>query len=335
MKYYMNNSYALLQAGTECADCVICPQKLYLDITEDCNLWCAMCRDERSICGKTMTFDLFKKVVDETCPYVRSYSLFNWGEPLLVEDFYERVLYVNAKKRSDCTVEISTNGMLLNQRMIQFLAEQKVGVTISVDGATKETFEKIRRGGNFEHIMNNISEITKAYQAFPDYCSPSFYISIQKENQSQLLDIIKLAQSLGIRRVGFGLVMSPMELAPDQGDRLCWELEQVYQFLDDNDMFCDIYPTKVGNYLLVGNNYREQSTFLVSTTCNAPIVSAVVEYSGDVYLCCNVGEYVGNISNNSFLELWKSEAYARLRNQVNNPCSMPEKCKCCAWFNRN
>lgn len=335
MKYYLNNSYALLQADAGCGDCVLCPQKLYLDITEDCNLWCTMCRNEISMCGRTMSFDLYRKVIDETCPYVRNYSLFNWGEPLLVEDFYERVLYVNAKKRMDCTVEISTNGMLLDSKMVQFLADQKVSVTISVDGATKESYEKIRRGGNFDRVMNHIKSIVKAYQKFPDICSPSFYISIQKDNQNQLLDIVKLAYSLGVRRVGCGLVMIPDECSPIQGVELCQELEQVYKFMDDHDMLCDIYPTKVGNYLLVGNCYCEQTSFITSTTCNAGNVSAVIGYSGDVYLCCNLGAYVGNVCSGNFLDLWKSEAYRHLRNRVNNPQSMPKRCKCCAWFNRN
>lgn len=38
MKYYLNNSYALLQADAGCGDCVLCPQKIYLDITENCKL---------------------------------------------------------------------------------------------------------------------------------------------------------------------------------------------------------------------------------------------------------------------------------------------------------
>lgn len=83
MKYYLNNSYAMLQATKDCADNMTCPQKLYLDIIQDCNLWCKMCREKKSISGKTMSYGLFRKIVDETSQFVRSYSMFNWGEPLL------------------------------------------------------------------------------------------------------------------------------------------------------------------------------------------------------------------------------------------------------------
>lgn len=337
MKYYLKNSYELMSEGKNCSDCMICPQKLYLDITQDCNLWRKMCRNEKTISGKTMLFDLFKKIVDETSPFVRSYSLFNWGEPLLVRDFRERIKYVNQKKRQDCIVEISTNGMLLNKEMIDFLVSKQVNIIISVDGADKSTFESIRRGANFELIMKNAKEAAQAYKDYPIYQSPSFYISIQRENQQQVVEIVKLAHFLGIKRVGCGIVTSPNDLAPNQNETLCQELENAYHFVENNGMFFDVYPTKVGNYVLWGDKYCELSNFVVNTTCNAPLVSATIGYSGNVYLCCNKGACVGNVSdaNSSFLDLWKSEQYNQLRREVNSQTSMPQKCRECSWFNRN
>lgn len=335
MKYYLNNSYEFLMGDTDCADNALCPQKLHLDITQDCNLFCQMCRPERSICGKVMPMELFQRVVEETAPYVRSYSLFNWGEPLLVKDFCDRVLFVNHHKRSDCIVEISTNGMLLSNEMINFLHKEKVSIIISVDSADKKVFESIRRGSDFERIMRNAEYAAAKYRDFPIQYAPEFYISIQKDNQNEILEIVKLAHSLGIRRIGCGLVVSAQKYAPEQNERLCHELEQAYLYVKQNGMFIDILPTKVGNYVLSGEKYCDASDFIVSTVCNALYVSATIEYSGDVYLCCNFGERVGNVSEGSFLELWKSRRYNIFRSVVNEWGRMPKNCENCAWFNRN
>lgn len=335
MKYYLNNSYEMLQSTSHCGDCMICPQKLYLDITHDCNLWCKMCRSEKSIRGETMPLDLFKRTVDETSPYVRSYSLFNWGEPLLVKDFRERVRYVNERKRKDCNVEISTNGMLLNGQMLEFLVREKVQVIISVDSADKAVFEAIRRGSDFERIMFNAQKAADAYKDFPLQQSPSFYISIQKDNQQQILQIVKLAHSLGIRRIGCGIVVSPFEYAAQQNKALCQELLKAYCFIEENGMFLDVYPTKVGGFVFADGTYKSSTGFIVSTTCNAPLISAAIAYSGDVYLCCNAGDCAGNITAGGFLEIWKSQRYNDLRRDVNDPHRMPDKCRDCAWFNRN
>jgi len=59
MKFYVNNSFVQMQACLGGQVSLDYPQKLYLDITQDCNLSCKMCRDELQITGKTMPFDLF------------------------------------------------------------------------------------------------------------------------------------------------------------------------------------------------------------------------------------------------------------------------------------
>ena len=167
MRYYLQNSYMQLHADINGATGLACPEKLYLDITEDCNLRCPMCRSEVKVDGKTMPIELFKRLIDETSPYCKSYSLFIWGEPLILNDFRKRVQYVHAKKRPDCNIEISTNGMLLTDDMIRFLRRYEVRVIVSFDGANKDTFEKIRCGANFKRVCDNAKRLNLAYEDTP------------------------------------------------------------------------------------------------------------------------------------------------------------------------
>ena len=334
MKYYTNNSYKQMQTCSGGQVTLDCPEKIYLDITQDCNLYCKMCRDGLDISGKTMPYNLFCRLVSETAPYVKSYSLFNWGEPLIVKDFRERVAYVNSLKRADCTVDISTNGMLLTDDMIGFLRSHEVIVTVSFDGADKETFEEIRCGANFERICSNLEKLSEAYLGVPPKKAPGIYTAIQRKNQEQLLAIAKLVHSLGIRRMGFGLVPTPIEYAPDTGEALRLEIEKTTAYIDSQEMLNDLYPTRIGDYLLWGGQYVPIEHFIVDYTCNAPLVNASIAYNGDVYLCCNVGGLVGNVSEKSFIEIWKSQAYDEFRESVNSVGAMPNKCKKCWWFNR-
>lgn len=334
MRYYLNNSYSHMQALKGSQLSLKCPLKLYLDITEDCNMYCIMCREKLTVSGKTMNMDLFKRIIDETSGFVSSYSLFNWGEPLLVKDFKERVLYLSYKKRKEATIDISTNGMLLNQGMIDFLLSQDVIVTVSFDGADKDTFESIRRGSVFENICNNLESLSKTFDKNQIDKSPGVYVSIQKHNQNQLLDIIKLVNRLGIKRVGFGIVTNPDKYRPDYTDNLRSIIKESKKYMDDEGMLNDLYPTKVGDFLWEGNDYYHESNYLVEKGCNAPFVSASIGYNGDVYLCCNVGEFVDNINDKSFHEIWNGERYENLRKSVNDEDLMPIRCKECTWFNR-
>lgn len=334
MKYYLNNSYSQMQACSGGQVTLKCPEKLYLDITQDCNLYCRMCRDSLQMTGKTMPFDLFCRLVDETAPYVKCYSFYNWGEPLVVEDFRQRVEYVNAVKRPDCAVEISTNGMLLSDEMIGFLHTNGVDVIVSFDGADRETFEGIRCGSDFGRICNQLRKLAAAYAEKPPHRQPRIYTSIQRDNQGQLLKIAQLAHSLGIRRMGFGLVTSPLEYAPDMGEELRAEIEETSAYLDSHKMLNDLYPTRVGDYLWWGNQYSHRDGFILDNRCNAPFVSATIAYNGDVFLCCNVGEFVDNVSDESFLALWQSGRYDDLRAAVNDGDAMPDRCRHCWWVNR-
>ena len=334
MKHYMFNSYMQLQADIDSAATVICPEKIYLDITEDCNLKCAMCRDEVQMDGKIMPIELFKRLVDETSPYCKSYSLFIWGEPLVIGDFRERVRYVYSKKRSDCNIEISTNGMLLINDMIRFLRRYEVRVIVSFDGANKSTFEKIRSEANYERICENAKKLNQIYEDTPLDIAPATYTAVQKDNQSELSKIVKTVSKLGFRRIGFGLVTGPAEFAP-RLDNLHNELRDAYIAADHEELFIELYPARVGDYVFCNDKYDPAEDFVVRTRCDAPLSSAVIRYDGEVCLCCNFGAAVGNITGRSFLEIWQSKRYDELREAVNNPDIMPEICRRCWWVNRN
>ncbi len=334
MKYYLLNSYMQIQGDINSAVTPCCPEKLYIDITEDCNLHCRMCRDNVQMDGKIMSITVFKRLIDETSPFCKSYSLFNWGEPLVAADFKERVKYVYGKKRSDCNIEISTNGMLLTDDMIRFLREYEVRVIVSFDSADKTIFEKIRRGAKYERICENAKKLNRAYEDASLVLAPASYTSVQKDNQTGLTRIAKAVSSLGFRRFGIGLVVAPAEYAPCLGERLCNELQAAYEIVRNNEMFLEMYPTRIGEYVFWGDKYVPAEDFVVRTRCDAPLVSASVRYDGEVCLCCNFGAAVGNITDKSFLEIWKSKRYDELREAVNDSAAMPKPCRGCWWVNR-
>jgi radical SAM protein with 4Fe4S-binding SPASM domain len=101
-----------------------------------------------------ITPELFKKIFHEFIPY--SIKL-NWrGEPLINKGLPYMVKY--AKDKGVHEVSFNTNGLLLNRENIYQLANAGLDwIIISVDGATKSTYEQIRRGGDFEKLVKNIT----------------------------------------------------------------------------------------------------------------------------------------------------------------------------------
>lgn len=100
-----------------------------------------------------MSWDTYYKIFNEYVPY--SIKL-NWrGEPLLHKHVAEFVWYA----KSVCVNEVSvnTNGLLLNPILAEEFAKAGLNWLIfSVDGATKGTYEKIRKGSDFNTVVKNI-----------------------------------------------------------------------------------------------------------------------------------------------------------------------------------
>jgi radical SAM protein with 4Fe4S-binding SPASM domain len=224
--------------------------------------------------------------------------------------------------------------MLLDDEIIAFLRAHEVRVIVSFDGADKVTFEKIRCGANFERISQNAAKLNRAYEDTPLDIAPASYTAIQRDNQSGLVEIVKVVAKLDFRRVGYGLVTGSKQFVPEVNQELLSELLSDYRMAGEYEMFLELFPTKVGAYVYSGDRYVSEDAFVVHTRCDAPLVNAVIRYDGAVCLCCNYGDVVGNVNDGSFLELWKSDTYDRLREAVNCKKRMPNACRNCWWVNR-
>lgn len=336
MMQYTSNSLQQLTSKMPAQITNKLPMKVYLDLTEDCNFVCVMCRDEIINEGRIMKKELFKRLVDETCEGATSYSIFNWVESLILKDIKERIDYLISKKRPEALIDISTNGSLLNEDMSKFLLERNIEVTVSFDGANKETFEKLRKGGNFEHICANLkkaSEIAKNKNISKDR-KPGIYTSIQKENWKEITDIVKLAKELGVERIAMGPVVGPEEFRAEVTREFIDEISQAINYARENDIFVDMYPTKLENYVWNGDKYVNADNYQIDKNCNAPITTVSIKWNGEVYLCCNVGEFVEEVTNKSFSEIWNGDKYNELRVNVNREGKMPRMCLRCPWVNR-
>ncbi len=105
---------------------------------------------------------------------------------------YKKLLYGGSDKRN--SVIIMTNGTLFTKREWEKLEEkyEHIGFMVSVDAATKETYEKVRCGGNFDNLMKNmdfLSELRKENKV----SSVKVIMIVQKANYMEIPCFIKWA----------------------------------------------------------------------------------------------------------------------------------------------
>lgn len=105
-------------------------------------------------------------------------------------------------------LRISTNGMLLTPETSRYLVERGVvgKLNVSLDGATRETVEKIRRRVSYDTVMANLRAFYGQLERlnYPVAVSLSFVLC--KDNYRELPDFVRLA-------AGFGRTAPPTTLA--------------------------------------------------------------------------------------------------------------------------
>ena len=140
---------------------------VFFETTDFCNARCVMCgakhmRRKRQI----MPMDIYQKAVEQFAQAKgHSAMLSAFGEPLLDPYIVDRVAFAR-KFPTINRVGFSTNGSLLTAEKYQALVEAGLtSLSISVDGFSKEAYERIRVGLSFETLYDNISKVLDAHEA--------------------------------------------------------------------------------------------------------------------------------------------------------------------------
>ncbi|MBI5598494.1 MAG: radical SAM protein, partial [Deltaproteobacteria bacterium] len=143
------------------------PSIAYFDATNICPLSCPLCPTGQKDGGAprgTMTMETFKRIYDEVGPYLYELHLYNWGEPLLNRGLVDMIRY--AKKDYNPNIVISTTlSKIPREWALEVMRSGVDMISVSIDGATQETYGKYRVGGRFDEVIGTLSYISGVKKA--------------------------------------------------------------------------------------------------------------------------------------------------------------------------
>ena len=168
------------------------PDRVYVESTNVCNLDCIMCPTGLHIDTRPkgyMEWDLYTQIIDEIAPFAEAVVLHSWGEPLLHQRILDMIRY--AKER-DVFVETSTNATLLDEETARKLIDSGLDrVYLSMDGLTKETYEKVRVKGHFETVRGNIERFLDLKHELGSPIEADIQIVRLSETDAEVDDFVK------------------------------------------------------------------------------------------------------------------------------------------------
>ncbi len=187
------------------------PRNLLVNFEDSCNLRCESCRDKVQIAnGKEYEKNIryADLLIEKVLPHVEFIIMAGTGE-VFVGKGYER-MYLSDAMRKVKWIRLLTNGTLFNKQNWEKFSKNKLGkifLTVSVDAATKETYEKLRRNGNFDILRENMefaSQLRKSGKL--SYFRMNFVV--QKKNYQEMPLFVQWGKQLGADEVFFTKILN-------------------------------------------------------------------------------------------------------------------------------
>ena len=277
LKHYQYN-HGLINA-------ISTPSVFAIESTNICNLNCRMC----SRCNMKrpvgmMDFNLFKKIIDQTKGITGFVLLHGMGEPLFHPKIIEMINYC---EDNGIRAGLSTNATLLDEKTAEKLVGSKLSeITLCMDGATRKTYEKTRRGAHYDQVRKNIRR----------------FLEIKKERGNKRMKaIVQLIQ---------------MDETEKEKKRFIeeWETNADVVFFKKFSTWADQVE---GVKKLAGIEKRYKKELEETRPpCFLPWQSVMVYWDGKVVPCCidfDAKMTLGDANKQSLAEIWNGEPIKKLR----------------------
>ena len=226
---------------------------MVLNVTNQCNLSCEYCYEygedkivdtENGRQPKFMSEETARQSVEfmlrESGSNRTAHITFFGGETLLNFPVLKKTIAYARQRAADLGKEVdfslTTNATLLKPEIIEFLAENQVGVTISIDGPkeVQDRFRVFHNGsGSYDIVAPKIRQLLQRHRSRP--------IGARVTLTAGTMDVTRiyrhLTEEIGFREVGFAPVTtSPNRrhaIADDGYDRMLAQFRELaYEFLE-------------------------------------------------------------------------------------------------------
>jgi radical SAM protein with 4Fe4S-binding SPASM domain len=262
------------------------PLVVYIDPNNKCNFRCVFCPTaDKPLLRQVgrqpavMSFELFKKVVDDLKEFERPIklaSLYKDGEPLLNDDFPEMVRYIKQAKVAD-RIWTKTNGSALCPELNAKLIDAGLDmVHISVESVSAAGYMRVAKAKiDYEKFKANIADLYRRRGHCKIYIKIADTGLSKEEAEKFYADFQPICDFIAIEKL------------------MGWSYSNVKDFT---------LGTKPDTY--------DGLPLIRKLVCAYPFYVLAVNADGSVSVCGNDWSYqatVGNVKTQSMYEIWHGE----------------------------
>ena len=185
-------------------------QHLRLAIDDSCNLRCPSCRKGMIFHKEGSAYNLGIRLADRINEWLYNYEhpiqvhMGSDGDPFASHVY--RHFMEQTPERDNIKYSILTNGLMFKEfhNTVPHIIDNLQELGVSIDGATKDTYEKMRLGGRWEKINENLEYISELKDKHGFRFIMHFVV--QKNNYHEMEDIVMLGEKYNADRVWFSRI---------------------------------------------------------------------------------------------------------------------------------
>ena len=297
------------------------PRFCTLQTSNQCNQHCQGCsfgHHDVQLDGRIMTWEDHKKIlIDLIDVGIKSFEFCGGGEPTCLPYLLNALKFIHSR---GCHFGMITNGLLLSDELINFVIDYGTYIRISLETANSSVYQEYKKVPelHYSRVLDHMRALVERKHSSGSLCDIGIKFGVSKTlcNYSHFEEAIELAN----------------EFQPDSIQFKCLRHKPEELSLEDK---------KIQNSILQ----------LLKEKCSVPIIDwlipyypqdvpqcwlnplhTVVDYLGDVYLCCYYyyrerEHKLGNMLRTPFSKLWYSqEHWDRIRSIDRHKCALVD-CK--------
>ncbi len=284
-----------------------------IELTNNCPMKCIMCARTYNMTRDKgfMNFNVFKKAIDELIEVNPEYVaqnerlwLHHFGESLLHPEFDKFINYASSKKIYVC---LSLNPiMLTEENALKLIYSKPALIYLSLDGHDDASFFKIR---GMKNAYTKSKENVLRFLELKKHYKSDIQIMLSMINFQENFESIEKARSFWEKQDSLNGLLIKKFVSWDGSVEQINSLEAIDK-----------------------HNNKKTKTKNQIVTCNFPWRAMTILWDGDVVPCCfdyDKKYALGNIKNNTLLEIWNSNKMVSLRKEFISSDVNNQLCRNC------
>lgn len=180
-------------------------------LDDSCNLTCPSCRTEFKFVSEGLEYDLRINTVNHLITLIENhrhnlkFTLSGDGDPFASSIYRHFLTNLKLSNNKNVEIEIMTNGILVKDHWHKMAGVYSniVSFKFSFDAGSAKVYEKIRRGGNWDKLIDSAKYIANWRESNNSRLSLTSNFVVQLGNYTDMVDYVELCDSLGFDEINF------------------------------------------------------------------------------------------------------------------------------------